>query len=77
MTKAVTINEAKSQLQKLLSFAEKGNEIIITQNNKPLARLVPVSSTSESRIAGLNRGKMSTGDDFDLPLKDEYWLGLK
>lgn len=74
MTKTVTLEEAQSQLQKLLSFAKKGNEIIITKNDKPLGRLVPMSSGTESRIAGLSKGKILMSHDFDAPLSNEFWL---
>jgi antitoxin (DNA-binding transcriptional repressor) of toxin-antitoxin stability system len=76
MTKTVTFNEAKTQLQKLLAFTKNGNEIIITQDNIPLARLVPIHSKNKSRIAGLSEGKISAGDDFDEPLPDDFWLDV-
>ena len=75
MTKTVTVHDAQTQLLKLLSFAMKGNEVIIVENDKPLARLVPISSTSQPRIAGLNKGKIWVSDDFDAPLPDEFWMG--
>jgi hypothetical protein len=41
-----------------------------------VARLVPVVSHSQKkRVAGLNRGTISTSEDFDEPLPDEFWLG--
>ena len=60
MTKTVDINEAKSQLPELISLASEGNEIIIVEGHKPLARIVPFSSPNQPRIAGLNRGKAWT-----------------
>ncbi len=77
MTKTVTVHDAQTQLLKLLSFAMKGNEVIIVKDDKPLARLVPISSTSQPRIAGLHRGKIWVSDDFDAPLPDEFWIGSK
>jgi prevent-host-death family protein len=77
MTKTVTLHDAQTQLLKLLSFAMKGNEVIITQDNKPLARLVPFTSTDQPRIAGLNKGKIWISDDFDAPLPDEFWISSK
>lgn len=77
MTKIVTITEAQAQLSELLSFAMKGNEVIITKDNKPLARLVPVLSSKQSRVPGLHRGKIWVSDDFDEPLGEKFWLGSK
>jgi len=54
-----------------------GYEVIITQHGKPVARLVPVqvAELRKKRVAGLNRGAISTSEDFDKPLPDEFWLG--
>ncbi|HEV7474289.1 MAG TPA: type II toxin-antitoxin system prevent-host-death family antitoxin [Pyrinomonadaceae bacterium] len=76
MTQTVSVDEAKKELQELLAQALAGNEVIITERGKPVARLVPVVSHSmKKRVAGLNRGTISTSEDFDEPLPDEFWLG--
>ena len=77
MIKTVTVHDAQTQLIKLMSFAMKGNEVIITKDNEPLVRLVPISSTSQPRRAGLSKGKIWISDDFDAPLPDEFWTGSK
>lgn len=73
MTKTVDIQEA--QLPELLALALEGNEVIITENNKPVARLIPVTSSDKPRVAGLNRGQAWVGEDFDEPLPEEFWTG--
>ena len=73
MTRTVNIDEAKNQLQDLLALAAEGNEVIITDEGKPLAKLVPVAS-QKRRIAGLNRGQIWTSEDFDAPLTDDFFL---
>jgi len=73
MTKTIDIAKAKTQLPKLLSFALKGNEVIITEGKKQLAKIIPANSFSKTRIAGLNRGKIWTSDDFDEPLPKRFW----
>jgi prevent-host-death family protein len=76
MTQTVTVDEAKKELQDLLAQALAGNEVIITERGKPVARLVPVETHStKKRVAGLNRGSISTSENFDEPLPDEFWLG--
>ena len=75
MTKIVDIAEAQTQLHDLLLSALEGNEVIISKNNKPLAKLVPVSPPPKSRIPGLNRGKIWVSEDFDEPLPDKFWTG--
>lgn len=49
----VTAFEAKTRFGKLLERVAKGEEIVITRHDKPVARLVPegVASLAESRAA--------------------------
>ena len=77
MSRTVSIDEAQETLQDLLAQALAGNEVIITEHGKPVARLVPVpvAPASKKRVAGLNRGTIWTSEDFDQPLPDEFWLG--
>jgi prevent-host-death family protein len=74
-SQTVNIEEAQSQFADLLAIASNGGEVIITQDGKPLARLVPVAPLKKKRIAGLNRGSIWTSEDFDEPLPDEFWTG--
>jgi prevent-host-death family protein len=77
-TQTVTLQEAQIRLAELLTLAQTGNEIIIAEGNKPLARLVPIAGSKPfRRIAGLDRGKIWMSDDFDAPLPDEFWTGEK
>ena|ERR1700720_44541 len=76
MTQTVSVDEAQNKLPDLLADALAGNEVIITEHGTPVARLVPVVAHSKKkRVAGLNRGTISTSEDFDEPLPDEFWLG--
>jgi len=77
MTRTVSVHEAQEKLQDLLAQALAGNEVIITEHGKPVARLVavPVAPPRKKRVAGLNRGAIWTSEDFDEPLPDEFWLG--
>jgi antitoxin (DNA-binding transcriptional repressor) of toxin-antitoxin stability system len=75
-TQTVTLRDAQTRLAELLTLALAGNEIIIAEDDKPLARLVPIAG-SKPRVAGLDRGKIWMSDDFDAPLPDEFWTGEK
>ena len=77
MTTTVDIHKAKTQLPKLLSLALKGNEVVITEHDKPRARIVPVAAAAGMRTAGLHKGKITTSRDFDAPLPDGFWTGDK
>jgi len=75
MTQTVSVDEAQNNLPDLLAQALAGNEVIITEHGTPVARLVPVVSHSKKkRVAGLNRGTITTAEDFDEALPDQFWL---
>jgi prevent-host-death family protein len=64
----VTIHEAKTQLSKLIAAAERGEEVIISRRDKPVARLNAVSEfTGATRIGGLKGRKLKMNANFDDP----------
>jgi prevent-host-death family protein len=65
--KVIDIDEAKSNLSKLLKRAEAGEEIIIAKAGKPVARLGPYreSSTVPKRKPGGWKGKGKILPGFD------------
>jgi prevent-host-death family protein len=76
MSQTVSVDEAQNKLPDLLARALAGDEVIITERGTPMARLVAVVAHSKKkRVAGLNRGSISTSKDFGEPLPDEFWLG--
>jgi antitoxin (DNA-binding transcriptional repressor) of toxin-antitoxin stability system len=74
--KTVEVRDAETQLAELISLAEAGMEIILTEQSTPRARLVPFSQGAP-RVAGLHAGAVWCSDDFDQPLPDVYWTGSK
>jgi prevent-host-death family protein len=77
----VKIHEAKTQLSKLISRAEAGEEIIIARDDKPVVKLTPIEpAKKQKRIAGCMKGKWPDLPDaffFD-PLPEEelrLWEG--
>lgn len=69
--KVIDVREAQARLHELLSQVMQGIELVLTQENKPIARVVPISS----RVAGLHMGAIWTSADFDESLPDEFWAG--
>jgi prevent-host-death family protein len=59
----VNIHEAKTHLSRLLKAAEQGEDVVICRDGAPVARLVPVRSTS--RPVGIWKGQGWIADDFD------------
>ena len=64
----IDISEAQIQLLHLLDLAIAGQEIVITQGNQPVARLVSIAP--KRSLFGSDKGKIFMSDDFDAPLPE-------
>lgn len=72
--RTVDVNEAQANLRELLYLVVEGTEIVLTEGDTPLARLVSiVPCATMPRKAGLHAGAIWTSDDFDDPLPEEFW----
>jgi len=60
-----TIDEAQSQLVRLIHLAENGEEVLISQAGKPVVRLVPVRQIEGPRLGGQWHGRVRIASDFD------------
>lgn len=69
----VNVQEAKTQLSRLLGLVEAGEDVVISRYGKPVARLVPIDPPSRQRVPGGWRDHLRMTDDFDDEL-DEQWL---
>jgi prevent-host-death family protein len=67
----VDLAKAKSQFSKLVRLAEHGEDVVITRDGKPVARLTKVESKKKPIVFGLMKGKIWVADDFDDPLPPE------
>ena len=83
-SKIIDVNQKHLSLKELLSLINVDTEIIITEGNKPLARLIPLKETEKTisenpssnlRQPGLHAGMIWTSEDFDAPLPEEFWTG--
>jgi len=60
----VNMHEAKTHLSKLVERVERGEEIVISRNGSPVAKLVPVPAEDlEPRKLGGLEGKIWIGPD--------------
>ena len=60
----VNIHQAKTNLSRLLSRVELGEEIIISNRGIPIAKLVPFRSSSNRRSSlGRDRGRFVVPED--------------
>lgn len=67
----VNIHQAKTNLSRLLSRVELGEEIIISNRGIPIAKLVPFQTSNRRASLGLDRGRFTVPEDFDAPLPEE------
>ena len=68
----ITLEEAQARLPELIAGLKPGEELIITQQAHPVARLVAERpSTRKPRVPGTARGKiLYMAEDFNAPLDD-------
>jgi prevent-host-death family protein len=67
----VSVYDAKTNLSRLLDRAASGEEVVITRNGRPIAKLVPATPVRKPRKLGSLKGRVRVPGDFDAPLPDE------
>ena len=65
--KQVNTHEAKTQLSKLIAAARAGEEVVICQAGKPVARLTPYEPARKKPKLGTGKGKIVLHPDWDSP----------
>ena len=74
----VNTHEAKTQLSRLLALVEKGEEVVIARNGKPVAKIVPLTAAKPARRLGTAAGKVVVPPEFFDPLPEDdlaAWYG--
>ena len=67
----VNIYEAKTQLSRLVDRAAGGEEIVISRNGTPVAKLSRLDADSPGITFGMLKGRLEVSTDFDSPLSEE------
>ena len=65
--KYVNTHEAKTQLSKLIAAVRAGEEVVICQAGKPVARLAPYVAPHKKIRLGAWKGKIKLSPDWDSP----------
>lgn len=63
--KKVGVFNGKAQFSALVEAAEHGEGTIVTKRGKPVARIVPVTSSKPSQAFGMDHGLVTISLDFD------------
>ena len=67
----VTIQEAQARLSQLIHGLSPGDEVLITENNQPVAKLARTQLSKQWPCkAGSAKGKIQIAPDFDEPLEE-------
>jgi prevent-host-death family protein len=68
----ITLQEAQATLSDLIHRLVPGDELLITENDKPVAKLIPTSPEPprKPRQFGTLRGTVLSMEQFDDPLED-------
>lgn len=75
MADRVSLQDAAEQLPQLVARASAGEEVVITDGGREVARLVASPAAAQKRTQprklGILEGKYKVPDDFDAPLPEE------
>lgn len=75
--KTVNVHKAKTELSRLLTEVEAGEEIVIARNGTPVARMVPFDRPPQKmRTPGRWKGRFTVPESALEPLSSEdlgYW----
>ncbi len=72
MSTTITVEEAQARLKELIHRLAPGEEVVITENQRPVAKLVGQAPKVGLRPPpGLGKGMITfVAPDFDAPLED-------
>jgi prevent-host-death family protein len=65
MSETINVYEAKTHLSQLIARVESGEEITLSRNGRPVARIVPLTWQAIVRKPGALKGQIVIHDDFD------------
>lgn len=70
----IDLNQAQARLPQLLEIALRGEEIIITRDEQPIAKIVPLTAADNNDDGDLQLGSardvLIIHEDFDAPLEE-------
>lgn len=69
-TRAVDLKQAQSRLEELVGEAALGEEVILTREGQPVAKIIPVIQPVARRHFGSAKGLIRMRPNFDEPLEN-------
>lgn len=65
----IDIHDGQPQLSELLNLISSGDEVLIVEGDKHIARLIPVPPSHRPQF-GSAKGLFTMAEDFDAPFED-------
>lgn len=78
--RTVNLSKSDTELSRLVDETLAGEEVVITREGRPVAKLVPVEqqpAEKPKRQFGLWAGQVRIGDDFDDPLPEDIMKAFR
>jgi prevent-host-death family protein len=72
----VAMEQAQEELARLIEEVVRGEHILITRNELPVAELVPATYPVAKPVFGSASGMVRMSDDFETPIED-FWDGTR
>lgn len=72
MSSVVNIHEAKTHFSRILRDVSAGEEVVISNYGRPVAKIVPIDSGGKKRKPGSAKGQISVKESFFDPMPDEF-----
>jgi antitoxin (DNA-binding transcriptional repressor) of toxin-antitoxin stability system len=70
MPAPITVEEAQATLKALIGKLAPGEEVVITENERPVAKLVSADKPKERQLGTMKGTVLYMAPDFDAPLDD-------
>jgi prevent-host-death family protein len=74
--KIINIEQAQTQLHQLIESVHNGEDIVLSESGKPVARLVVYQEAKQSRKPGRWEGQVTMAEDFNDELPEEVLSGF-
>ncbi|MBI1900310.1 MAG: type II toxin-antitoxin system prevent-host-death family antitoxin [Planctomycetia bacterium] len=66
----LSLEDAQASLPDLVHRLRPGDEVVITENDRPVARIVPAQPGGTRALGTLHGTVLYVANDFDAPLED-------
>jgi antitoxin (DNA-binding transcriptional repressor) of toxin-antitoxin stability system len=70
MSTTMTVDEAQTKLKQLIGTLAPGDEVVLTENQEPVAKLVVTPKPAERKLGTLKGTVLYMSPDFDAPLAE-------